>query len=534
MRVMRGNNDHKIWKFGTIIVMTLVMAVVLQWVQEYRFYAKECEHLWLNDWMWIAPHFAQPGGSVQLLTSAITQFFCLKWVGATSLAIVFGLVLLIAHKIQQKLDIAFCFLSLWLFPIGFMFLCNEHTYFNLRGHFAILLSLLISYWLIVVYEKVNEASITKALSAAVAVLFAYWLVGSMSVIIAEMTLAHVLIRRKDWILIVVSILSYLLVAGILTTMHFFANLEEALTPAQYYEWPASYSTPMLVWLILPFVPILGSYLSSRLAKTAAKAGWVNPLVMAVSMVLSIAVITDAYSSVHNSRVYQLRQDEWNARCGNWDAIISSHKGTREPTAFISYLNLALAKRGMLVQRMTEFNPYILWSDEAKMYSPVLMVNDELSRDALKLQSCVFMEWGGEALANAQKSAFEANFLTPGETDPVELQRLVLTNSLFDTNHTARKYLRRLARTTMYAHWAEARLADESLVDDEVEAMARTLPVNDGFYKKTQVGKMLRQIVMQNPRNSIASQFYEAYLIQSCDSVAYRHWKEFLNTNNASR
>lgn len=52
--------------------------------------------------------------------------------------------------------------------------------------------------------------------------------------------------------------------------------------------------------------------------------------------------------------------------------------------------------------------------------------------------------------------------------------------------------------------------------------------------KTQVGKMLRQIVMQNPRNSIASQFYEAYLIQSCDSVAYRHWKEFLNTNNASR
>ena len=107
MRVMRGNNDHKIWKFGTIIVMTLVMAVVLQWVQEYRFYAKECEHLWLNDWMWIAPHFAQPGGSVQLLTSAITQFFCLKWFGATSLAIVFGLVLLIAHKIQQKLDIAF-------------------------------------------------------------------------------------------------------------------------------------------------------------------------------------------------------------------------------------------------------------------------------------------------------------------------------------------------------------------------------------------------------------------------------------------
>lgn len=531
---MKRNDEHKIWQTGTIIVMTVVMAMVLQWVQEYRFYAKECEHLWLNDWMWIAPHFSQPGGMVQLLTSALTQFFCLKWIGAITIACVFGLVLLLGKKIMQRLNIDFCFLSLWFLPIGFMFLCNEHTYFNLRGHFAILLAILMSYWLIVVFEKANVSLIAKAFLTIVSVLVSYWLVGSMSVIIVEMTIAYVLIRRTHWILILVSALTYLLIAGVLTSFRYYVNIEEALTPSQYYEWPTSYSTPLSVWLILPFLPIIGAYLTPRLNSAKAKSIWLKPLVFFAGLLLSVAVIAEAYFSVHNQRVYQLRQDEWNVRCANWDAIISSHKGRQEPTAFISYLNLALAKKGQLVERMAEFNPYILWSDEAKMYSPVLMVNDELSRDALKLQSCVFMEWGGEALANAQKSAFEANFLTPGETDPVELQRLVLTNSLFDTNHTARKYLRRLARNTMYAHWAEARLADESLVDVEVETLARTLPANNGFYMKTQVGKMLRKIVMQNPRNSIASQFYEAYLIQSCDSVAYRHWKEFLNTNNASR
>ena len=109
---MKRNDEHKIWQTGTIIVMTVVMAMVLQWVQEYRFYAKECEHLWLNDWMWIAPHFSQPGGMVQLLTSALTQFFCLKWVGAITIACVFGLVLLLGQKIMQRLNIDFCFLSM--------------------------------------------------------------------------------------------------------------------------------------------------------------------------------------------------------------------------------------------------------------------------------------------------------------------------------------------------------------------------------------------------------------------------------------
>ena len=531
---MKRNDEHKIWQTGTIIVMTVVMAMVLQWVQEYRFYAKECEHLWLNDWMWIAPHFSQPGGMVQLLTSALTQFFCLKWIGAITIACVFGLVLLLGKKIMQRLNIDFCFLSLWFLPIGFMFLCNEHTYFNLRGHFAILLAILMSYWLIVVFEKANVSLIAKAFLTIVSVLVSYWLVGSMSVIIVEMTIAYVLIRRTHWILILVSALTYLLIAGVLTSFRYYVNIEEALTPSQYYEWPTSYSTPLSVWLILPFLPIIGAYLTPRLNSAKAKSIWLKPLVFFAGLLLSVAVIAEAYFSVHNQRVYQLRQDEWNVRCENWDAIISSHKGRQEPTAFISYLNLALAKKGQLVERMAEFNPYILWSDEAKMYSPVLMVNDELSRDALKLQRCVFMEWGGEALANAQKSAFEANFLTPGETDPVELKKLILTNSLFDTKPTARKYLRRLARTTMYARWAEERLADESMVDDEVNDMRQMLPDENNFYMKTQVGKMLRQIVMQTPQNSIATQFYETYLIQTCDSVAYRHWKEFLNKNNANR
>ena len=255
--------------------------------------------------------------------------------------------------------------------------------------------------------------------------------------------------------------------------------------------------------------------------------WV-PVLQWLGLFVPVVLMTVLYGSVHSPKAYLLRADEWRANHQDWDGIIEAHRGQSQPTPFMSYLNLALAQRGQLVTRMGEFNPYIAWSDEAQMYSPVLMTQNELSRDALKLQSCLCMAWGGAALCNAQKAAYEANFLTPGDTDPIELQRLVLTNQLFETPATAQKYLRRLRRTTMHHAWADERLARPELLQTDVDRLAETLPDEDSFYMKTQVVRVLRQEAMRNPDNRVAAQFYEAYLIQSRDSVAFRHWREFLN------
>lgn len=528
---MGRHKNNNIQPIGMTMMMallvTLAMAIVMQCLQEYRFYAKESEHLWLNDWMWIAPHFTRPGGFVQLLTSGITQFFCLQWVGALSLAVVFALVLATGWLLHRKMKIALGFISLWLLPIGFMFLCNEHSYYNFRGHLAILLSLLVAYGLVCLYNRPWSPRIAKQVVTLVATAATYWLAGSMSFLTVEVVIVYSLVSRKEWMQSLLAVWAYVVMAGISVKVRGVVSIEEALTPAQYYEWPASYTTPLMVWILLPVILILGSWLSPKLLEITERKKYMTPLVMTAGVALSVVVIAQAFVAVHNPRVYMLRQDEWHARCGQWDDIIKAHEGSNEPTAFISYLNLALAKKGQLVERMAEFNPYILWSDEAKMYSPVLMLNDELSADALRLQSCVFMEWGGAALANAQKSAFEANLLTPGDTNPTELKRLVITNNLFDTKETAQKYLRRLSRTTFYSDWAQQRIA--TIPDDELRELARSLPTANGFYMKTQIGKMLHQIVFQNPQNTIATQFYEAYLIQSGDSVAYRHWKEFSAT-----
>lgn len=508
-----------------IIAMTIVMAIVMQLSQEYRFYAKEVEHLWLNDWMWIAPHFAEPGGVSQLLTSAMTQYWGMWGMGALCLALVFGCILFLGLKIQRSMCIGDSMLSFWGFPLGFMYLSNEHSYFNMKAHVALLIAVLISVLYIKLTESQKLHSLINAIVALILLSLSYWTAGSAAFVSIAVISIYEILKNKNWWQMIAFLVIIILLAGFSVKAGSFVDMEEALTPAQYYEWPASYNTPLFAWLGIPAVLLLGAFLSRKIMKEENKAKKYGAFVFVSGLIVSVLTIFNSYRVVHNPRMDLLRQDEWRARNQDWDGIIASHKGIKEPTPFISYLNLALAKKGQLVQRMAEFNPYIMWSEEEKMYSPVLMVHNEKSRDALKLQSCVFMEWGGAALANAQKSAFEANFLTPGECDPDELMRLVITNSLFNTEKTAQKYLRRLARTTLYGSWAEERLADPSLVNNDVEQLRRTLPDEDSFYYKTQVGKMLRQIVMQNPENKVAAQFYETYLIQSRDTVAYRHWKE---------
>ena len=508
-----------------ILAMTLAMAIVIQLTQEYRLYAKEVENLWLNDWLWIRPFFHKPGGISQLLVSAMTQYWSIWGMGALCLASVCGCILLLVQKIQRSIGISDSILSFWLLPVGFMFLSNEHSYFNMKAHVALLIAIAVAYAYIKLSGWRDEKMLVRIATVLFLVQLAYLAAGSSAVVTVAIIIVYEIFRNRNWLQPFIAVATLVLYAGFSVKAGVFVDMEEALTPAQYYEWPASYNTPLFAWLGVPVIILLGFFLSKKIIKEEHKAKKFG--IFVTGLIVSSLTIFNAYKVVHSPRIDLLRQDEWRVRNSDWDGIIKSHKGDKDPTPFISYLNLALAKKGQLVQRMAEFNPYIMWSDEDKMYSPVLMIHNENSRDALKLQSCIFMEWGGIALANAQKSAYEANFLTPGETDPDELKRLVLTNTLFDTGKTAQKYLRRLARTTKYGQWAKDRISDSSIIAAEVESLRKTLPAGDEFYYKTQIGKMLRQIVMHNPENDIAAQFYETYLIQSRDTTAYRHWKEGL-------
>lgn len=506
-RHITQSHSHQTTLF--LLIATSVLAVVMQCVQEYRFYAKEVEHLWLNDPNWIESWLTVPGGIAQLMTSAVTQFFGCWGIGALTMALLLGGVLRCGIGVQRQLRLPSWLTAWWLLPVVLLVLCHENGYYSLRGTVATALALAATWG----YARRPSAVLAPTLVALV-----YWMTGSAGALLAVLIAAIELLGRRGWWRMGLALLTALLAAGFGVHYGVWITMEEALTPAQYYEWPSTYFIPLYAWLALALVPVLGHALSHT--RLGSKPGWMTVAAVAVPITVGCTL----YNALHNPKIYLLRQDEWRASRADWDGIIRAHQGTQSPTPFMSYLNLALAQKGQLVERMGEFHPYIAWSDEAQRYSPVLMTQNELSRDGLKLQSAVCWAWGGAALCNAQKAAFEANFLTPGMTDPVELQRLVLTNLRFDTPATAQKYLRRLQRTTRHHAWADSLLADSGSITAALVPIA-PLPAEDGFYLKTQVGRLLRQITDEQPHNRVAAQFYEAYLIQSQDSVAYRHWKE---------
>ena len=503
-------------RMGLLLILAVTLAAVMQWTQQYRFYAKEVEHLWLNDSLWIVSWLKVPGGMAQLMTSALTQFFGICGVGASVMSVLLTSLIGLGWGITRKLGGSTWVMSWWLLPVAFLFLCHENGYYGIRGTLSTVLAVGGAWW----YARHQLGWL-----AVVLIGLTFWMAGASAGLLALMIVAIELMNGRRWLIMGLSVLTVVLAAGLAVRHGVWISMEEALTPAQYYEWPSTYYTPIYAWVSMLVLLLLAS--NKRQPK-------MTRVLSVLGVLVSVTVASGLYSMVHNPRIYLLREDEWRASQEDWDGIIASHEGLNTPTPFISYLNLALAQKGQLVQRMGEFRPYIAWSDEAQMYSPVLMTQNELSRDALKLQSCVCMAWGGAALSNAQKAAYEANFLTPGDTDPVELHRLALTNQLFETPATAQKYLRRLSRTTMHHAWADERLTDPSLLAHEAESLGKTLPEEDGFYMKTQVVRCLHQTAYQHPENQVATQFYEAYLIQSRDSVAFRHWHEFLDEQGTKK
>lgn len=495
-----------------LLLATIVaLALVMQLTQEYRFYAKETENLWLNDYSWIMQHLEYPSGPAQLLTSAFTQFYGLPGIGAVGSALLFGLMLAVGAKMFRLLKIRKIYTSWLLLPITFMMLCHENSFFNLNGNTATVLALA-SAWLyiltgIFIDIRFHDQKKRLTVSAVWAIMLtsaSYWLAGSATIVMVAIAIVYELLWRHNFASL--SAVAVAIVASVwLWVGHSpIADIRFALTPLLYYEWPSTFFFPLYAWISTLLIILAGHFLSTRKEDddTFSKG---DTILLAISILAISFIFGNLFMATHNADVYQSRKDEWMARNQDWKGIIESHEGSKKPTPFMSYLNLALAHEGILCERIMKFHPYIVNGKGV-----IIMSQSEQSYEAQKLQSLFCRTIGGPMICNAQKAALEANLLTAGNTDPEELKTLALTSYVFDAPDVAQKYLRRLSLTTLHGKWAREMLANPASLMQEAEQIRKTLPQTDIFYFKTQISKMLSLAVEQNPDNQIASQFLEAY------------------------
>lgn len=528
-------------------IAVVALGICTQLTQAYRLFAKEVENPWLNDQAWITGHLAQPGGVAQLLTSALTQCYAIPLVGALAFTVISAIIVVSLHSFSWRRHT----LSLCLLPPVFLFLSHESSFYSLRGDVALMLAVAIAAACNAIRVR---NGVVMALLSAVGTALAYWCAGSAAVVTAVLLVVMACIRR-EWLAVVLPPLALLGMAAVAVHTGHYASWQYAITPLQYYEWPSTYFFQIYAWSSA-VLAVLADVLYSH-TKMPERWRYVLPVICLVAIG---AMGMNMYGAVHSVKNYMLRQEEWMAQQRDWQGIIQLREHSDEKTCFVSYLNLALAETGQLTERLFEFRPYVVSIDEVmdddgagfqsdgatgasrqrktpadtagsdsiadrQVCSPLLMKSDELSRDGQKVQSAVMYEWGGAALCNAQKAAFETNMLTPGCCDAAELKRLVVTNAVFETPLVAEKYLRRLQRTTFHKAWADSVIANRVAFDKTVAAIRRTLPKDNTLYMKTQIVKTLQSITETDPANEVAAQFYEAYLLLTIDRTGLREWAE---------
>ncbi len=468
-----------------MILSKIALATVLFWfvtfaLQRFKLYTFESDHLFLFDADWFLQNLIAPGGINLIITSFLTQFFKFPILGTIVVAIMYAaaficIKLLISNSIWKEKQN-----GLLLIPIGFLMLCVEEPLYSLRGHTAFIICLIVS----VLYQQFIGRCLKFRLAATIlCAALLYLAAGSVALLFAIIVLIiDILQKRKATNGL--SAIAVVFVCGFVSYLNeSFVSFAEATLPMQYYNWPTSGWIATCAWL-------------SALAVIATSKITINQRINHIILAATIIVFGFVLSKMHDSKTYRMQQECYLADNCRWDKIIKLNSHNNVKTNFISYTNLALAIQGQLLDRMFEFNQQL----------PTQQNNSRTVRnETFHLGSLSYFLSGH--VAEARQAAFNSALTTPDGVEPHDFLRLIAINKSFGANKVSQKYAEILDKTLFYKHKAAAELADTNITK---------LPQNSTFCEIDGLASDYREIVKVNPQNTVAQQFYIAYILLSAD------------------
>ena len=457
----------------------LCMAAGVHFAQEFRFYNIESNDLFLYDWADIWDKLCRTGGLATLLASFLTQFMRIPFVGTVIVSGIYILTVYLLYKILDRRADAAAMAGFCLLPAVVLFLCMENDYYRFQGHMAFLLMVTALF----AYVSVSKEKL-RYLSGIVLIPLLYHAAGSVAVVFVvsavvwEMTGSGLKGLKSIVYPAVLAALAYVYVRYSLVS-----SVEHALTPFMYYDWPSTYFFPVYAWSMVPLM-ILAAWI---LSKVDMKQSFKKTVVI-VGIAFSFFLAVNFYGQVHSRSYYRLIQEQYWAENEDWDRIIRT-ADRRQPTFLISYLNLALAQKGLLVQNYKYYNP----QDLAYIMYPTPNL-----KTGMTLQSTVYSAWDYHAAA--RQAAFDANVVTSGNCNPRQLQVLARTNAALGAYDVAEKYITVLEKTLFYRGVAEE--LRQSMKEPAV------LPLTDRHIRYDGLEGDMRDILEVDASHPILSQFHQ--------------------------
>ena len=460
-----------------------------------------------GSYMWNV--VALPGGVADLLGRFCTQFFLYAWVGAAIIALLLSVVQLLTLRLTNW----GCFYGLSYVPsfLLWIFLLDEHALMG--GVWAVILTLSAT-WVI---DKLKEGWMRRII-AAVFVPLLFWFAGPIGIVFCLLQ-----IRRPNHFVWYISILLIFAVMPIVMSHCLPVPADSLWRGIHYHRYPTVF--PTMLWLaaisILVVVWGVEGVKGVKGVKDVclSRENSYNKKDILLSFV-SFAVVATAMGITvwknSNFKAEKTMKYDFMACHQQWNRILQTiDKEKPNNQIGVTVQNLALAKNGILINKMMEYNQNgmsgLLPTVQSDATSPMP------TAEAFYHLGLVYI---------AQRTVFEAQeAILDFQKSARCYKRLAQTNLINGNYAVSRKYLFALKKTLFYSDWANETLAlldDEKAIANHPEygTLRKFAIKNDFFFSDNVTPAMLESLYLSNKDNTLAYQYMMAAFILTGDRESF--------------
>lgn len=452
-------------------------------------------------------YMAKPGGFSDYLGTFFTQFFFYSWFGAIIIASLLTMLQRAIWFISQKTGANQLFMPLTFIPslLYWGLLCDENY---LLGGLVVMLVVV----LFMVFYTLFKSKVFQVTFVLIAIPVLYWLAGGAFLLLPLFAISTELMNRKmktsQLVIFIAGCISLSLVLPVIANVYFLQYpMMQVWLGANFYRFPVIIPFSVgIIGLLIVFIPFVLHYLTDKVK--IKKIGFL--LIAQLFLMLSFGGFY--ISKAADKEKEEVMAYDFNVRMRKWDRVIklADNKAPSSPLS-VTCLNLALAKQGLLADRM-----FYYYQNGIQGLIPDFVRDFTIPMIAGE----VYYQLG--FVNTAQRYAFEAMEALPDYQKSVRsVMRLAETNLINGNYAVAGKYLRMLQKTFYYRGWATKTLLtmqDEKLIEQHPEwgPLRKFRSKEDFIFSEGEKDMMLGILFSQNKENRMAYEYLMAYCLLTKD------------------
>lgn len=499
---------YKLVAFWLIVFGALF--AFLQMCFEYHFYYIEQSQLFLFSEAYIRNKLLLPGGFSMLVAEFLVQFFIRPYVGAlVTAALLTGVGVCTAGIVKRIAPVSGLFI-LYVLPI--LALLFMHFDFNYRVQGTVCYLMMMA--LLCGYMRIRN-DLFRLVAGCVLVPVLFWLAGSITVLFAGMVcLFEGLRKTPKWYISLIGVAEVLLLGVGTVYFSLMGEYRWVFGPDLYYHYTLHPKEIIYYsWICLPLVFLIAFFVRNKNSLSGKK------LFAGISCIAQLAMIAAVLwwgmPKYSDAKTLKLKKLDYFARTEQWDKTIEECKGKLTNFLYMCHLNMALANKGELSDKMFNFD---------QRGPQGLLVQWNKSENISCMLSDIYFTMG--ATASSQEMAFEGYVSAMEDGNPRMLKRLVQTNLIYGTYPVAEKYISILEKTYAYRDWAQSQR--EYLYNDEVVesdpilgTRRRMLPDRNSLAMIKGLAGDLALFLEKGPANSAALQYLGAMYLLAKDLEGFK-------------